>query len=257
LAASDGLVWALVAVAFILGAVSTLVIERLRTGPDARISQDQNEVARQVEARSEGHVLPVVTTPPGSGPAEAIAHAAGIGGTVQTLVLTLTADRLSAEGRALVNCPPGERLPCVWHVHLSAVPVLAIPDGRTISLDLPPPSHDWKLPSGRRVHVADGRAEPRITHDAVSVHVTGPYVKVTLDADGPTRHTLTASAFGDPRGPSELRADLSDPAAAEAALRQAIDLAAGSRLSGSPVVLSYSRAAWDSHARYWLEATDA
>src|SRR5206468_250934 len=140
------------------------------------------------------------------------------------LVLSITADRLPTGGRALVVCPPGERLPMVWHLHLAAEAVLAVPDGRTIPFAPPPSTHDWTLPSGRGVHLADGGAERRITHDAVSIQVTGPYVKVTLASDGSERLTLTASAFGDPRGPSELRADLSDMLAAEAALRQAIDL---------------------------------
>ncbi len=254
MASSDALVWALVVVAFVLGVVTTIVVMRLSSGPTPKADQAIRPLAYPTHGVDVGHGAGIPATPPGMRPPGLPPHGAGIGGAVQALVLTVTADHLAPASRALVVCPPGERLPMVWHVHLAAVAALSVPDGRTIPLTPPPSTHDWKLPTGRRVRLAEGRAEHQVTHDAVTVQVTGPYVKVMLASDGAQHQWLIATAFGDPRGPSELRADLSDLPAAEAALRQAIDLAAGSHLAGTPTVLGYSRAAWEGHTRYWLDA---
>src|SRR5205085_376458 len=91
----------------------------------------------------------------------------------RALVLAATAERLEGGRTALVSCPPGVHPPLVWHVHLAASAVLAIPDGRTIPLAPPPPSRAWTLSSGRSVQVADGGSERTIAHQTATVQVAG------------------------------------------------------------------------------------
>jgi hypothetical protein len=256
LAPNDGLFWALVVLAFILGVASTLVVTRLTRSRERRVRSPRSPSSAAAIDGSYGDFGPgraaseadvPVTPEPASG-ASRTAH------DLQARLLAVSAERVPVGCLALLICPPGGRFPMVWHVHLGAAAVLAVPDGRTIPLTPPPFTRDWQLPGGRVVRIADGGGEQQIGSDAVTVQVTGPYVRVTLLADDPGERTLTVTAFGDPRGPSELRADLRDANITEAALRQALDLAASSRLIGSPPVLGYSRAGWDAHTRIWLGA---
>src|SRR6266536_306569 len=121
MASSDALVWALVVVAFVLGVVTTIVVMRLSSGPTPKADQAIRPLAYPTHGVDVGHGAGIPATPPGMRPPGLPPHGAGIGGAVQALVLTVTADHLAPASRALVVCPPGERLPMVWHVHLAAV----------------------------------------------------------------------------------------------------------------------------------------
>jgi hypothetical protein len=257
LAPNDGLVWVLVLAAFMLGVASTLLVTRLRRGRQ-RVDGSTSPVASPaVEALSPGAADRRRDSPfPAAAPPLAAPVDTGTPGrALQAQLLVVTAERLPAGGQALVISPPGEQPPLVWHIHLGVGVVLAVPDGRTIPILAPPDSREWRLPSGRVVRIADGGREHQISHDTVTVQVTGPYLRVTLIAAQPGALKLTVTAFGDPRGPSELCADLQDGRAIEAALRQALDLAASSRAARPPMVLSYSRAGWEAHLHTWLDAS--
>jgi hypothetical protein len=98
--------------------------------------------------------------------------------------------------------------------------------------------------------------DPLPTDDAVAVRVTGPYLVVVVgphaDADGERRPRLTARVVTTGDALPEPGAPLSDQRAVQAALREAIELAIGTRMSGTLPAVGYRLTAWAGHERTWL-----
>jgi hypothetical protein len=88
------------------------------------------------------------------------------------------------------------------------------------------------------------------------VRVTGPYLLVVVrlrgDGQGSTEPRLTARVVTTGDTLPEPRAPLSDTRAVQAALREGIELAIGSRMTDAPPALGYRLAAWTGHERTWL-----
>jgi hypothetical protein len=249
---NDGLVWVLVGAAFCLGVACTLAAQRFlgrqpRSGPTERIAVEASATpAPGGELVAAPNAFPTDSMPLPTDPA-------GATGTIRSLLLQITAERIPVGWTALLVCPPDRTLPAAWHVHLASTVVLAIPDGRTMPIPMPRPVRRWSLPGGRTVSVAEGGAERPITHESVSVQVSGPYLKVALANDAEGHLRLQASTFADPRGTSEIQTVASGSAEIVGALRQAVDLAVSGRMTGMPPTVGYSRAAWEAHERIWLD----
>jgi len=176
---------------------------------------------------------------------------------IRAAILRTMAERMPERIPILIVCPPLHRLPAVWHVHLSPTVTVAVGDGRQITVAPPKPSICWRLVNGRIVDVAEGEPDRSPHGSDDTVHVAGWYVQAALQTGSGTTNELVASVYGDQRGPTALRADASSRSTVEAALRRAIDLAAGGGSGDTTPLLSYSRAAWQAHERIWLRAREA
>jgi hypothetical protein len=253
LSASDGAVWALVAGAFVLGALCALAVSTLMgrrgAGSDADTSRDSSVstwtgggTLTAIEDRTSG----AERRPDES---ERLPHA------LRSLLLTVVAEALPTGGSALIQAPVTRSSAMVWHIHVDPLVALDVRDGRTISVARPAPTHQWRLPRRTVVQVAQGGPDHPTTSEAVAMRVVGAYLRVTLNGDARGWRSVTASTHTDPRGASDLTADAASWSAVEAALRQAVGLAIGRRLDASPPALGYGRVAWDSHERIWLTAS--
>lgn len=253
---SDGAVWALVAGAFVLGVVSTLVGVRLGRRRPNLAEHAQNGHSSRASGTASVGTARSFTPPSGprSGSSPHSSDSQDVPRNVQALVLTAIAEQLVSGSSALILCPPDHSSAMIWHIHLDPTVALDVRDGRTIPVQAPLPTHQWRLPGGQTVQVAQGGPERAPGGETVAMRITGPYVRVTLAADQDHWRSITAITFGDPRGPSDLRADLASWTAVEAALRQAVSLALGRRAADLRPSLGYGRAAWDSHDRTWLTA---
>jgi hypothetical protein len=140
-----------------------------------------------------------------------------------------------------------------WHVHLSPEVALDLQDGRVLPVAAPVPSHAWQLAGGRTVRIGDGDPEPAPTDETLALRVTGPYliVAASLPRDRPPELVArVVSADGDEL--PHQRAVAADPRSVQAALREAVEQAIGSRMLGAPPSVRYRRPSWNSHERVWL-----
>jgi hypothetical protein len=184
--------------------------------------------------------------PPTGGPGE-------LASAIRSLILRAVAERAPAGWSALVLCPPPHPDQMSWHVHLAPEVALDLRDGRTVTVAAPLPSHEWRLAGGRTVGVGDGEPEPAPTDDTVTVRVTGAYLIVALTPRDGRRPELTARVVT--AGEEELpvaRASATEVRAVQATLREAVELAIGSRMLGSPPAVGYGRSSWIGHERVWL-----
>ena len=171
---------------------------------------------------------------------------------VRSTILRVVAERAPAGWTILVLCPPPNTSLMTWHVHLAPQVAVDVPDGRSVPVNAPPPSHEWQLPGGRSVGVGNGDPEPAPAADARTIRVSGPYLQVSLQAEASQPPMLFARVEGAPDGSPQLRASPTDLRAAQAALREAVELAIGTRMLGTPPTLGYGLAAWAGHDRVWL-----
>ncbi|MCC7371941.1 MAG: hypothetical protein IT306_26230 [Chloroflexi bacterium] len=187
---------------------------------------------------------PVVTAPPAS--KQELTSA------LRSAILRTAAERAPQDWTILVLCPPSSSPRPVWHVHLAAQVALDVPDGRSVPVNPPTPTHAWQFAGGRRVGVSDGDPEPAPSGETQAIRVTGPYLQVVLVSVAGQPAELVARVEGSPDGSPEFRAAAADLRACQAALRDGVELAVGTRLHGSPPTLGYSLKAWGGHDRVWL-----
>ena len=171
---------------------------------------------------------------------------------VRSMILRVVSERAPAGWTVLVLCPPPAPTLMTWHVHLAPQVAVDVPDGRSVPVNPPAPSHEWQLPGGRSVGVGNGDPEPAPASDARAIRVSGPYLQVLMRADADQPPLLVARVEGSPDGSPELRATPTDLRAVQAALREAVELAIGTRMLGSPPTLGYGLGAWSGHERIWL-----
>ena len=172
---------------------------------------------------------------------------------VRSLVLRAVAERAPTGWSALILCPPPHPEQMAWHVHLTPEIALDLKDGRTVSVAAPLASHEWHLPGGRTVGVGDGDPEPPPSDETVALRITGPYLVVAVSRPVGKLPEMTARVMtvGDEALP-QPRAATTDIRAMQAALREAVELAVGSRMLGAPPAVGYRRSSWDGHERVWL-----
>ena len=187
---------------------------------------------------------PVVTGPP-AGDRE-------LASAIRSTILRMVAERAPAGWTVLALCPPPGTALMTWHVHLAPQVAVDVPDGRSVPVNAPAPSHEWQLPGGRSVGVGSGDPEPAPAADARAIRVSGPYLQVALHAAEGQPPVLVARVEGSPDGSPELRAVPTDLKAVQAALREAVELAIGTRMLGAPPTLGYGLGAWAGHERVWL-----
>lgn len=171
---------------------------------------------------------------------------------VRSTILRVVSERAPAGWTILVLCPPPGTALMTWHVHLAPQVAVDVPDGRSVPVNPPAPSHEWQLPGGRSVGVGNGDPEPAPATDARAIRVSGPYLQVLLRAETDQPPLLAARVEGSPDGSPELRATPTDLRAVQAALREAVELAIGARMLGTPPTLGYGPGAWAGHERVWL-----
>lgn len=210
------------------------------TAPDTY----KGEVSAALAGEDVPRRRPVITGPP-AGDRE-------LASAVRSTILRVVAERAPASWTALVLCPPPSPGLMTWHVHLAPQVAVDVPDGRSVPVNAPAPSHEWQLPGGRSVGVGNGDPEPAPASDARAIRVSGPYLQVALQAAEGQPPTLLARVEGSPDGSPELRAVPTDIRAVQAALREAVELAIGTRMHGSPPTLGYGLGAWAGHDRVWL-----
>jgi len=184
--------------------------------------------------------------PPAGSPAE-------LASAIRSLILRVVAERAPAGWSALVLCPPPHAEQMTWHVHLAPAVSLDLRDGRSVPVATPRASHTWQLAGGRSVAVGEGDPHPAPTDDTASIRVTGPYLAIAIDGAAGAAPHLSARvmlASGDelPRP----RAPATDLRAVQAALREAVEQAVGSRMLGAPPAVAYRRPSWAGHERIWL-----
>jgi hypothetical protein len=172
---------------------------------------------------------------------------------IRSAIMRAAAERVPAGWTALILSPPPHPEQMSWHVHLGPRVALDLQDGRTIAVGPPAATHDWQLPNGRVVAIGEGDPEPPLGHEVTTVRVTGPYLIVVVSHEGGQPPMLVARAVqaGDEELP-QPRALATDLRAVQGALRDAIELAVGSRLAGSPPTAGYPRSSWSGHERIWL-----
>jgi hypothetical protein len=162
-------------------------------------------------------------------------------------------ERAPAGWSALVLCPPPHPELMTWHVHLSPEVALELQDGRVLTVVAPPSLHEWQLSGGRTVHIGDGDPEPAPTDETVTLRVTGPYLIVAASLPRGRAPELVArvvSAEGDDL--PQQRAVAAEARSMQAALREAVEQAVGSRMLGVPPTVAYRPPSWASHERVWL-----
>ena len=253
MSASDGAIWALVTGAFALGVVCGTVAWWLLTRQRGMARDSANSELRDdwTEHRPfDGTLTRTVDPLPAANPSPVDGDRLPLA--LQALILTAVGEALPAGSAALIQTPATRSSSMVWHVHVDPMVALDVRDGRTIPVAAPASTHQWTLPRGQILDVAQGGPDHHPTSEAVAMRVVGAYVRITLNGDVRGWRSVTASAHADPHGTSDLTADVASWPAVEAALRQAIALAVGRRLDASPPALGYGRAAWESHQRVWL-----
>lgn len=182
-------------------------------------------------------------------PASAAELAIGI----RSAVLRAVAERAPAGWSALVLCPPAHPERMTWHVHLAPDVGLDLEDGRTIPVSAPTPTHEWQLAGGRTASLGDGDPSPPPSGETTNIRVTGPYVLIEVSAQDGRPPMLTARVLGE--GADDLprpRASAVDARAVQGALREAVELAVGSKMTGPAPVAGYRPSSWAAHERVWL-----
>jgi hypothetical protein len=247
--------WALVTgIAIFATLVAALLVRRLLWPGDRVGSIETGTPGMEARAANSSDRRPA-PAPPGRRPKAEPPPSAGVhalASSVRSLVLRAVAERTPVGWTALALCPPPHPARMIWHVHLAPEVALDLRDGRTVTVGPPLPSHEWSLPGGRTVAVGEGDPEPGPTAETVAVRVTGPYVVVTVEDASGESPLLVASVMGGGDELPQPRAAATDARAVQAALREAIELAIGSRMSGSPPALGYGPAGWAGHERIWL-----
>lgn len=187
------------------------------------------------------------TSPPPPGEPRELASA------VRSAILRSAAERIPAGWSALILSPPPHLERMTWHVHLAPVVELDLRDGRTVTVAAPAASHDWQVAGGRTVGVGEGDPDPAPGEATVAVRVTGPYLAVAVGEEGGRGPTLVARVvlLGDEELP-QPRAVATDPRAVQGALREAIELTVGSRMTSPPPTVAYQLPSWRAHERTWL-----
>jgi hypothetical protein len=218
------------------------------SGPDGSETGGSDPTAplgQRADARGRQH-------PPDAGaPVGGRVSELGIG--VRSLLLRTVAERAPAGWSALVLCPPAHPDRMTWHVHLAPVVALDLKDGRSVPVSGPAPSHEWQLAGGRTVGIGDGDSVPPPTDETVNVRATGPDLVVEVRREGDQPAVLTAQVLGE--AADELprpRAAASDVRAVQGALREAVELAVGSKMLGPAPAAGYRPASWAAHERVWL-----
>jgi LPXTG-motif cell wall-anchored protein len=250
--------WALLVGLPLLGLLAgALYIRRRRRGPIENAGTDlwpalPPAVAAEAESGPEEDVpaptsvrrRPRATAPP-AGDQE-------LASAVRSTILRTVAERAPVGWTTLVLCPPPHPELMTWHVHLAPDVALDLRDGRSVPATTPASSYGWSLPGGRTVRVGEGDPTPGPTAETVTVRIHGPYLKVAVHRGAGQAPILSAQVVGLADGSPDLRAAPSDLRGVRAALREAIELAVGSRMLGSPPSLGYGLAAWNGHERVWL-----
>jgi hypothetical protein len=191
--------------------------------------------------------------PPSEAPASGGGRVSELGIGVRSLLLRTVAERAPAGWSALVLCPPAHPDRMTWHVHLAPEVALDLKDGRSVPVSGPAPSHEWQLAGGRTVGIGDGDPVPPPTDETINVRATGPYLVVEVSREGDQPAILTAQVLGE--AADELprpRAAASDVRAVQGALREAVELAVGSKMLGPAPAAGYRPASWGAHERIWL-----
>ena len=186
-------------------------------------------------------------SPPPTGEPRELASA------IRTAILRSVAERAPAGWTALVLSPPTHPERMTWHVHLAPEVALDLRDGRTVAVVAPDATHEWHVAGGRIVSVGDGDPDPPPGDETVTVRVTGPYLTVAVAGEPDKSSQLVARVVlaGDDELPSP-RAVATDLRAVQGALREAIELAVGSRMAGPSPTAGYPPASWRAHERTWL-----
>ena len=200
--------------------------------------------ATPVEAARASRRRPASPPPPGE-PRE-------LASAVRSAILRAVAERAPAGWSALILAPPPRPDRMTWHIHLVPEVALDLRDGRTVTVAPPAVTHEWQVAGGRTVSVGEGEPEPTPGDEAVAVRVTGPYLTVAV-ADEGGAPLLAARVV--PAGDEELprpRALATDPRAVQGALREAIELTIGSRMTGPSPTAGYPLGSWRAHERIWL-----
>lgn len=198
----------------------------------------REEFAEGRSSRTPASLPPIATEDLGSG--------------IRSLIVRAVAERGPGGITSLVLCPPSHPMTMSWHVHMVLALALDLRDGRTLHLTPPAPSHEWELPHGRIVGVAEGNPEPSPPNTTLAIRVGGPYLGISLTVMPGEPAILIGTVVGAADGSPELRASATDVEAVQGMLRQGIELAAGTRVAGSPPTLGYSLPAWSSHERVWI-----
>ena len=172
---------------------------------------------------------------------------------IRSAILRAAAERVPAGWTALILAPPAHPERMTWHVHLAPVVGLDLRDGRTVTVAAPAASHDWQVAGGRTVGIGEGDPEPAPGEEAVAVRVTGPYLAVAIAEESGRGLMLVARVvlLGDEELP-QPRAAATDLRAVQGALREAIELCVGSRMTGPPPTVAYQLPSWRAHERTWL-----
>ena len=189
---------------------------------------------------------PAAPPPPAGEPGE-------LASALRSAIVRVVAERAPAGWTALILTPPPHREQMTWHVHLAPDVALDLRDGRTVTVSPPPPSHQWQMSGGRVVGVGEGDPDPAPGEEATTVRVTGPYLLVTVQQATDQPPVLVARVVvTEGEEPPQPRAVATDLRAVSGALREAIELAIGSRMLGAPPAVGYPRASWSGHERSWL-----
>ena len=198
-----------------------------------------------IETRTPPRRRPAATPPLGE-PHE-------LGSAIRSAILRAVAERTPAGWTALILVPPPHPTRMTWHVHLAPEVGLDLRDGRTVNVAAPMASHNWQLAGGRIISVGDGDPDPPPGDEALAVRVSGPYLTVAIGENGGAAPSLVARVVqtGDDELP-QPRAAATDLRAVQGALREAIELTVGSRMTGASPTAGYPLASWHGHERIWL-----
>jgi hypothetical protein len=187
-----------------------------------------------------------VTPPPSGEPGE-------LASAIRSAILRTIAERAPAGWTALILSPPPHRERMTWHLHLAPDVALVLRDGRTITASPPAATHEWQIARDRVVGVGEGDPEPGPSGELSTIRVTGPYLTVVVQMTEDQAPTLVAQVVvSDGDTPPQPRATATDPRAITGALREAVELAVGSRLAGATPAVGYALASWSAHERTWL-----
>jgi hypothetical protein len=184
--------------------------------------------------------------PPQASPAE-------LASALRSAILRAVSERAPAGWSALVLCPPPHAEQMTWHVHLSPEVGLDLEDGRTLTVTPPVATHESQLAGGRTVRIGDGDPEPAPTDETRALRVTGPYLLISVRPGRERAPELVArvvTAEGDDL--PQQRGIATDARSVQAALREAVEQAVGSRMLGVPPTVAYRPASWAGHERVWL-----
>ena len=215
-------------------------------GVDARAGTPATPGGRAVPGETSSGRRRRSSPPPPGEPREIVSA-------IRSSILRAVAERMPTGWSALILSPPPHPERMTWHIHLAPDVALDLRDGRTVSVAAPAASHDWQIPGGRTVGIGDGDPEPPPGDEAVAVRVTGPYCIVAVSLDVGQSPLLVARVIvAEDDALPQPRATATDARAVQGALREAIELTVGSRMTGSPPAVGYPLTSWSGHERIWL-----